>query len=129
MARRGVTGSFASGGITGAHAEMLEAGLFRALLNAQCFDLAAVASYQRNTNHVGISAATYAGIAVNPRRDDLIERLTATDLPICTIEDLAAKAAEAATKPTPVHAQGRVMAISEYRDGSVTDVIRQIEED
>ncbi|MEZ4683142.1 MAG: citrate lyase subunit alpha [Caldilineaceae bacterium] len=53
-------GSFALGGITGALVEMLEAGLFRRLLDVQAFDLAAVRSLATNPNHLEISAGHYA---------------------------------------------------------------------
>ncbi len=218
MAAKGVTGSFCAGGITGFHVEMLQAGLFRALMDVQCFDLEAVKSYQTDPRHQAMSAATYAGphvggavvdrvdavvlgaaevdldfnvnvttkaggaiiggsgghadtaasarltivttrltaagyakivpvvgtlttpgatvdvvvtdagIAVNPLRGDLVERLRAANLPVAGIETLAAQAAAAATRATPQRAGGRVVAVSEYRDGTVTDVVRQIEE-
>ncbi|MHA3980483.1 citrate lyase subunit alpha [Halovulum sp. GXIMD14794] len=218
MAARRVTGSFASGGITGFHVEMLNAGLFRTLMDVQCFDLTAVKSYQTDLRHQAMSAATYAGphvggavvdrldavvlgatevdlgfnvnvttkaggaivggsgghadtaagarltvvttrltaggyakivpevgtlttpgatvdvvvtdagIAVNPLRADLAERVRAAGLPVLEIEALVAQAEKAARRPTPVRATGRVVAVSEYRDGSVTDVVRQIEE-
>ncbi len=60
MHRRGVVGSFASGGITGYLVDMLEAGLFRALFDVQCFDLRAVDSYRRNPAHQSMSASMYA---------------------------------------------------------------------
>lgn len=218
MRARGVTGSFACGGITAFHVEMLEAGLFRALLDVQCFDLAAVASYSRNANHMAMSAATYAGphvggavvdklsavvlgaaevdlnfnvnvttraggtliggsgghadaaqgaqltlittrltaagfpkiipkvttlttpgrtvdvvateagLAVNPGRGDLLERFKAAGLPLITIEDLAQTARHAAVKTVPDRPKGRVVAYSEYRDGTVIDEICRIGE-
>ena len=69
---------------------------------------------------------TEAGIAVNPKRTDLVERLRTTDLPLCNIEDLRVQAT-AASERQPTHSKGeRIVAVSEYRDGSVTDVVRQI---
>lgn len=218
MQARGTTGSFACGGITGFHVKLLEAGLFRALMDVQCFDLEAAASYARNPAHQGMSAAAYAGphvggavvdrlsavvlgaaevdldfnvnvttrangliaggsgghadaaqgarltivttrltaagyakivprvttlttpgatvdviateagLAVNPARPELAERLRHAGLTVLSIEDLHAKAAAAATKAPPEKSRGPVVAVSEYRDGSVTDVIRRIEE-
>lgn len=61
MTARGITGGFAAGGITGFHVDMLNAGLFRALMDVQCFDLRAVRSYQTDPRHQAMSAATYAG--------------------------------------------------------------------
>ena len=217
MQRRGVIGSFAAGGITGFHVEMLQAGLFRSLMDVQCFDLEAVRSYESDPRHQSMSVRDYAaphiggavvdrvdavvlgaaeidtgfnvnvttkaggviiggsgghadtaagarltvvtsrltaagfpkvvsrvgtlttpgetvdllvtdgGIAVNPLRGDLDERLRQAGLPVLEIEELAAKAALAATRSTPPRSEGRVVAVSEYRDGRVTDVVREIE--
>lgn len=217
MAQRGVTGSFCSGGITGFHVDMLNAGLFRTLLDVQCFDLRAVQSYKADPRHQAMSAATYAGphvggavvdrldavvlgaaeidvsfnvnvttkangiimggsgghadtaagarltivttrltaagfpkvvpavgtlttpgatvdvvvtdggIAVHPLRADLEERLRSAGLPVVGIERLAAIAAGSATRPVPPRATGPVVALSEYRDGSITDVVRRID--
>jgi citrate lyase subunit alpha / citrate CoA-transferase len=60
MRERRIQGSFAAGGITGMIVDMLEAGLFRTLLDVQCFDLKAVASYRRNPAHQPMSASMYA---------------------------------------------------------------------
>ncbi|MBP0484926.1 citrate lyase subunit alpha [Sagittula salina] len=217
MAERGVIGSFCAGGITGFHVAMLNAGLFRGLLDVQCFDLEAVASYRDDPRHQMMSAATYAGphvggavvdrvdavvlgaaevdagfnvnvttkaggmviggsgghadaaagarlaiittrltaagfakivpevgtvttpghtvdvvvteagIAVNPLRAALAERLRAAGLPVVDIAALCETAARTATRVTPPRATGRVVAVSEYRDASVTDVVRAIE--
>ncbi len=61
MTTHGVQGSFACGGISGFHVKMLEAGLFRSLMDVQCFDLEAVASRSRNSAHQSMSASAYAG--------------------------------------------------------------------
>lgn len=217
MARHGVKGSFCSGGITGFHVQMLQQGLFGALLDVQCFDLDAVRSYQTDPRHQSMSASVYAGphiggavvdkvdavilgaaeidlsfnvnvttrsgggiiggsgghadtaagagltivttrltaagfakvvplvgtvttpgatvdvlvteagLAVNPARPDLSDRLVRSGLPVLDIEALRAKAETAAERPRPPHSAGRVVAVSEYRDGTVTDVVRQIQ--
>ena len=213
MHERKVRGSFASGGITGAIVEMLDEGLFRALFDVQCFDLAAVDSYRRNEAHLGMTASMYAnphnrgavvnqldamilgaaeidvdfnvnvttgtdgiimggsgghadaaagaklaivttrlnaggyakvidrvttvttpgetidvlvteaGVAVNPRREELRERLIASGLPVVPIEALKDLALRAATRAPAVNRAGRVVGVIEYRDGTVTDVI------
>ena len=48
--------------------------------------------------------------------------LAAAGLPVLPIAELAARADAGATRPVPPRATGRVVAISEYRDGTVTDV-------
>lgn len=219
MAARGITGSFAAGGITGFHVAMLQAGLFRSLMDVQCFDLDAVRSYQSDPRHHSMSAAVYAGphvggavvdrlsavvlgaaeidlgfnvnvttkangviiggsgghadtaqgarltlittrltaagyakivgdvgvittpgetvdvlvteagIAVNPLRAELADRLRGAGLAVLPIEEMRARAAAAATRQPPPPGDGRIVAVSEYRDGTVTDVIRQAAED
>jgi citrate lyase subunit alpha / citrate CoA-transferase len=215
MAARGIAGSFCSGGITGLHVELLRAGMFRALLDVQCFDLEAVRSYHDDPRHMSMSAAAYAGphiagavvdrisavvlgateidldfnvnvttraggaiaggsgghgdtaagaalsivttrltaagfaklvpsvgtlttpgstidvvvteagVAVNPARGELADRLRSAGLPVKPMEVLVRMSEKAASTPRPEPAQGRVVAVSEYRDGTVTDVIRQ----
>ncbi|MDH3660435.1 MAG: citrate lyase subunit alpha [Alphaproteobacteria bacterium] len=218
MGERSVKGNFVAGGITGFHVEMLNAGLFRTLMDVQCFDQAAIRSYQTDPRHQQMSAAVYAGphvggavvdrvdavvlgaaevdlafnvnvttrsdgliiggsgghedaaagaaltvvttrltaagfpkivskvrtlttpgdsvdvvvtdggIAVNPARAELAERLCHAKLPVVSIEELAAKAADAASRRSPPRSQHRVVAVSEYRDGTVTDVVRAMKE-
>jgi len=213
MAERGVIGSFALGGITGALVEMLEAGLFRRLLDVQAFDLAAVRSLATNPNHLEISAGHYAspwnrgcavdqldcvilgateidtnfnvnvttgsdgvirggsgghsdaaagaqvaivvtplrrgpwpivreqvttvttpgetidvlvtdaGVAVNPKRRDLLEKLTAVDLPLKSIAELRRLAGEPPQRPAT---NGQIVAVVEYRNGTIIDVVRSI---
>lgn len=82
MKRKGVRGSFASGGITGYHAEMLENGLLDRLYDVQCFDLAAVESMRRDARHEAISASRYAGPyadCVTDRLDFVVLGATETD--------------------------------------------------
>ena len=217
MAERGVRGSFAAGGITAGIVALFDAGLFRALMDVQAFDHAAIDSFLRSEAHQSMSASMYAnphnrgcvvnridatilgaaeidrafdvnvttgtdgvilggsgghadtaagakltlittalaagqhakvvdrvttrttpgetvdavvtdaGIAVNPRREDLAERLRAAGLPLTTIDDLVTRAAERAPSARPVRrADGRIVAVVEYRDGSVIDVVRAV---
>ena len=216
MAARRVTGSFASGGITGGHVRMLEAGLFHALLDVQCFDHEAIRSFREDPRHQAMSAAMYAGpqargavvdrldavvlgaaeidldfnvnvttradgriiggsgghadtaagarlavvttrltaagcpkivervgtlttpgatvdavvteagIAVNPARDDLADRLRRAGLAPRPIEDLHRLALLQAERCPHPPADTPVVAVSEYRDGSVTDVVRRV---
>jgi citrate lyase subunit alpha/citrate CoA-transferase len=216
MQARRVRGSFASGGITGAIVDMFHAGLFRALFDVQCFDLAAVDSYRRDEAHLAMSASMYAnphnrgavvnqldamilgaaeidvdfnvnvttgtdgiimggsgghadtaagsklalvttklnaggypkvvervttittpgetvdvlvteaGVAVNPSRGDLRERLQAGGVKVVPIETLQAQAARAASRSHPEARGERIVAVVEYRDGTVTDVVRAV---
>lgn len=69
---------------------------------------------------------TERGIAVNPRRTDLIEKLKATDLPVMPIEELKNLAERLTGKPEPIQVGDQVVAIVEYRDGTVIDVVRKV---
>ena len=60
MRRLKVQGSFAAGGVTGYLCDMLDEGLFRTILDVQCFDLKAVDSYRRDPRHMAMSASLYA---------------------------------------------------------------------
>jgi citrate lyase subunit alpha/citrate CoA-transferase len=66
---------------------------------------------------------------VNPARADLRERLESTDLPLIPIDELQARASAESTVPTPPRSSGRVVALSEYRDGAIADVVRQVAHD
>lgn len=215
MKEKGVTGSFAAGGITGYIVDMLEEGLFKNLFDVQCFDLRAVESYRKNLTHQGMSGSMYAnpfnkgsvvnnldimilgateidtdfnvnvttdsnglimggsgghsdtaagsklsivvtklikgrlpiikdkvttvttmgesidvvvtdrGIAVNPLRKDLIDKLGKSNLPTMTIKELKVLAEEMAGKPEPIEFEDKIVAVVEYRDGTVIDVVRK----
>ncbi|MGI6157315.1 MAG: citrate lyase subunit alpha [Saccharofermentanales bacterium] len=58
-----ITGSFASGGITGLLVDLFKEGLFETLLDVQCFDRDAVRSIMENDRHIEISADRYASPA------------------------------------------------------------------
>lgn len=68
MKKKNIKGRFASGGITSYYVKMLEEGLFENLYDVQCFDLDAVNSVQKNSNHIAISASKYG----NPFEDSPI---------------------------------------------------------
>ena len=65
------------------------------------------------------------GIAVNPRRTDLIANLKGTGLPVVSIEELQQVAYDLAGKPEPIAVSDEVVAVIEYRDGSIIDVVRK----
>lgn len=218
MERLEIKGGFGLGGMTGVFIEMLEAGLFKAVYDAQTFDIPAVESMSKNNNHLEISASLYAspwnsspivndldvvflsatevdldfnvnvitdsngmcmgasgghsdtaagaamtvimcpvvrgrlpmirdkvqnvitpgssvdvivtdrGIAINPLRTDLIEKLQGSKLPIKTIEELQQIAYDFVGKPEeiPVSMDDKdIVAVIEYRDGSIIDVVRK----
>ena len=60
MARAGIVGSFAIGGVTQHLVEMLHQGLLRVLLDGQAFDLSAIESLRQDHNHVLMDPGHYA---------------------------------------------------------------------
>ena len=68
---------------------------------------------------------TERGIAINPKRTDLLDQLRDSRLPIMDIHDLQEIACQMAGKPDPVEVGGEVAAVIEYRDGSIIDVVRK----
>ena len=60
MIQKGIKGSFCLGGITKYFVDFLNEGLFRKILDVQCFDLDAVESIGRNPDHIEISSSHYA---------------------------------------------------------------------
>ena len=199
--------------------EMLDAGLFRGLLDVQAFDLRAIDSLRRNSSHQSMSASMYAnphnrgcvvnqldtvilgaaeidvdfnvnvstgtdglilggsgghadtaagakltlittqlnagihpkivervntvttpgetvdavvtneGVAVNPRRSDLADRLSSHGIPVVSIHELLGKVKRHGSRHPPEtrRVTDRVVAVVEYRDGTVIDVVRSLE--
>ena len=215
MLEKKITGSFALGGIHAYMVKMLEEGLFRALLDTQCFDLDAVQSAARNKAHMAISGSQYAnpftsgpvvnmldtvilgateidvdfnvnvttgsngvimdasgghsdcaagaklaivvanltrktfcivrdqvttvttpgdtvdalvteyGIAINPRRADLLELLKNSDLPLVDIHELKRIGEDLVGPQSHAEVTDRIVGVVEYRDGSVIDLVYQ----
>lgn len=219
MVEKGITASFALGGITGSMVELFEKGLIKRLLDVQSFDLRAAESVKTNRFHQQISASYYAspgnegtavnqldvvilsalevdtdfnvnvltgsdgvirgaigghcdtaagasvsiivcplcrgriptvvekvntivtpgvtvdvivteqGVAVNPIRPLLKEKLIKHGIDVITVEELKEKAEQIAGKPKPIKYKDNVVGVVTYRDGSVIDVIREVDED
>lgn len=68
---------------------------------------------------------TERGIAVNPRRPELKEKLVAAGLPVREITELKALAENMAGVPKAPPQGEKIVALVEYRDGTVIDVVRQ----
>ncbi len=66
------------------------------------------------------------GIAVNPSRVDLIDRLSQAGIPLLTIDQLHQKALSLTGKPQPIEFNKRIVGLVRYRNGTVIDVIRQV---
>lgn len=72
---------------------------------------------------------TEAGVALNPKHkhyDILKENLEKSNIKLRTIEELHQMAIEVTGIPKHIECTDKVVAVVQYRDGSVIDVIRQI---
>ncbi|HDW3758609.1 TPA: citrate lyase subunit alpha [Escherichia coli] len=68
------------------------------------------------------------GIAVNPARPELAERLQEAGIKVVSIEWLRERARLLTGEPQPIEFTDRVVAVVRYRDGSVIDVVHQVKE-
>lgn len=71
---------------------------------------------------------TEYGIAVNPLRPDIAERMRQAGLPLVTLEELRDRALSIIGTPAPLPFGDKVVGVVLNRDGSVQDVIKNIEE-
>ena len=73
---------------------------------------------------------TDVGIAVNPGNEWLLNKLMGTDLPLRSIEELEEASCAAATCPpvSPPVDKEDVVAVIEYRDGTILDVVYRLSE-
>lgn len=69
---------------------------------------------------------TEIGIAINPNRQDLIEHFKDLNVPQYTVEELKEKAYAIVGQPDPIEYGDKVVALIEYRDGSLIDVVRNV---
>ena len=68
------------------------------------------------------------GIAVNPARPEVYQRLLAAGLPLMSIETLHQRTLEICGEPKPIEFEDRIVGVIRYRDGSVIDVVRQVKQ-
>jgi citrate lyase subunit alpha/citrate CoA-transferase len=70
---------------------------------------------------------TEEGVAINPKRGDLRERLQSAGVSVKPIEQLREMAEQrAGEKPRSKPPEGQVVAVLEYRDGTLIDVVRAV---
>jgi citrate lyase subunit alpha/citrate CoA-transferase len=71
---------------------------------------------------------TERGIAINPRRSDLLERVKGSDLPIRDIRDIQREVEQVCGgKPKPPRKGGQVVAVVKWVDGTVLDSVWKVE--
>jgi citrate lyase subunit alpha/citrate CoA-transferase len=68
---------------------------------------------------------TERGVAVNPQRKDVRDKLKEANIPLMEIEELRDLAYVFAGKPDPIEVSEEIAAVVEYRDGTLIDVIRK----
>lgn len=69
---------------------------------------------------------TERGIAINPRRKDLIRRVKGSGLPVATIRELKEEAERICGKPEKPEFEDRIVAAIKWVDGTVIDVVRKL---
>ena len=65
------------------------------------------------------------GIAINPKRSDLLECAKKANLPLKTMEELRDIAYSIGGEPAEIKCEDKVVAVIEARDGSIMDVVRK----
>lgn len=66
------------------------------------------------------------GVAVNPIRQDLIERFKAQHIDLTTMEEMKVRAERIVGEAAPLPWGEKIVGLVTYRDGSLIDVIREI---
>ncbi|HTR25792.1 MAG TPA: citrate lyase subunit alpha [Terriglobales bacterium] len=66
------------------------------------------------------------GIAVNPKRPEVEQRLRDAHLPVMTIQELRQRAVALTGEPEPLEFTERIVGVVRYRDGSVIDIVHQV---
>ena len=71
---------------------------------------------------------TDQGVAVNPARAGLADTLRKAGLPVVDIEELHKRAIALTGEPEPLKFLDRIVGVIRYRDGTVIDVVRQVDD-
>ena len=106
----------------GAKLSMIIAPLFRARLPIVTERVRCISTPGRDVDVL----VTQRGVAVNPRRAELAERLKAAGLPIVDIHELKEIAEQITGAPAPVPSGDQVVARVIHRDGNVIDAIHNV---
>ena len=107
----------------GAKCTIVIAPLLQGRIPAICTDVTTVTTPGESVDIV----VTDYGVAVNPKRPDLLEALKAADcVPLKTIEELRDIAYSIVGEPEKVQFGDRIVGIIEARDGTVMDVVREV---
>ncbi len=71
---------------------------------------------------------TDAGIAVNPRQEKLRKHLEGAGLPLKTMKELQKMAYDIAGAPLELELSDEIVALIEYRDGTIIDTVRRVKD-
>jgi citrate lyase subunit alpha/citrate CoA-transferase len=71
---------------------------------------------------------TERGIAVHERHGELKEELVRRKLPVKEIDELQREICRITGTPRPLQFEDEVVALIEYRDGSIIDVVRRVKD-
>lgn len=69
---------------------------------------------------------TEVGIAINPKREDLIDAFKELSIPQFTINELRDKAYDIVGKPQKIEYGRKPVALVEYRDGTLIDIVNNV---
>ena len=69
---------------------------------------------------------TERGIAINPLRTDLIEKVKGSGLPLKTIQELKDEAERICGKPEEVELSDEIVAVIKWVDGTLIDAVRRV---
>ena len=72
---------------------------------------------------------TEYGAAVNPRREDVVEALKGSGVPLWDIEDLMKKAYSICGKPAEPRTTDDIVAAIQWRDGTLLDVVYRVKKE
>lgn len=108
----------------GAKCAILVAPLLRTRIPTICEKVTTITTPGESVDIV----VTEVGIAINPKRQDLLEALQKVklSLPLRTIEELKEEAYALAGVPEKIQFEDKVVALVEYRDGTIIDVVRKV---
>jgi len=70
---------------------------------------------------------TERGIAINPKREDLSERAKFAGLPLLSLSQLMDDVRKITGVPEAPRFKDRPVALIEWRDGSIIDVVRELD--
>ncbi|MBU6996239.1 MAG: citrate lyase subunit alpha [Theionarchaea archaeon] len=72
--------------------------------------------------------ATEYGIAVNPRRKDILKKVENTKIPVLTIEELKKEAYDLCGEPELPDTTDDIVAVIQWRDGTILDTVKKVVE-